>query len=191
MISSDWLPILLWPGTLLYALLCSLILRSVKNYTARQTLTTFMGLPAFLLIAFLIVHASQSLVHLFNSYFGLIVAGALCCVGFFFAYFSRPSGADRAGGLILFGLAGPALLFFGSNVLIQDYVRNRAVIEGTVSQLNARTGSRKTADYRVVIDGKRFWATREIYEALKDGERVRAEIGKGSGYIYRIERTQS
>ncbi len=185
----DWFPILLWPVTLLYGLLCVLVISlTVKGSVSRQGLTAFLILPALPLLKFLIVDASQSLVHLFNFYFAFVVAGALCCIAFLFAYFSRLPDANRAGGLILFALAGPALLFFGSNVLIQDHVRKRAVIEGTVSQLNAQTWSRKASEYRVVIGTKRVWATQEIFEALNVGDRVRAEVGKGSIHIYKIER---
>jgi len=182
-------PTLLWPGVLTYALVCTVIVSlAVKSSAGRQTLGGILALPAIPLVKYLIDHSSQSLVLLFDFYFAFVAAGALCCIAFFLAYFSKLPLASRMGGLILFALAGPALLFFGSNTLIQDYALARLAIEGTVSRLNVETWSKRASEYQVTIETRRFWATPATFETLQVGDRVRAEVGKGSMYIYRIER---
>jgi hypothetical protein len=185
----DWFPILLWPAVLFYALLCTpIVLMAVRNSTRRQYAAAVLAIPAIFLEKYLMTHSSESLALLFDSYFAFTVAGALCCVAFFLVYFSKWTVASRMGSMILFGLLGPALLFFGSNVLIQDYALSRLVIEGTVSRLNVETWSKKAAEYQVTIETRRFWATPQTFEALNVGDHVRAEIGRGSQYIFRIER---
>ena len=180
---------MLWPAAFLYTLLCILIISwVVKSSTARQSLAAVLALPAIGLEKYLIDNSSQSLVLLFDFYFALVAAGAFCCFVFFQVYSYRWMVASRPGVLIICALLGPALLFFGSNILIQDYALARLAIEGTVSRLNAETGQKKASEYQVTIETRRFWATPAIFETLQVGERVRAEVGKGSMYIYRIER---
>jgi hypothetical protein len=87
----------------------------------------------------------------------------------------------------LFGLGGPFLLFFGANVLVQDYALNRLVVEGIVGRLEGETWSQRAPEYQVTIETKIFWATPRTFETLKVGDRVRAEVGKGSQYIFNIE----
>jgi hypothetical protein len=181
----DWLPILLWPVALLYALLCALIVpRFVKKLNSVPTL--ILALPAIAIEKYLLDNSSQSLALLFDFYFAYVVVGAFCCFTFFRVYFSKWTVASRPGVLILCALLGPFSLFFGLNVLIQDHVLSRLVIEGTVSRLNVETLS--APEYQVTIETRRFWATPQTFETLNVGDRVRAEVGKGSRYIYRIER---
>jgi hypothetical protein len=180
----DWFAVLLWPVTLFYALFCVLIIpRFVQNLNS--SLMAIFCLPAVPLETYLLVNSSQSLSHLFDYYFAFVVAGAFCCFAFFQIYFSKWTVASRPGVLILCGLAGPFLLFLGSNVLIQDYALARLVVEGTVSRLSIET-VHKTLEYQVTIETKRFWATQPVFDTLRVGDRVRAEVGKGSQYIFGI-----
>jgi hypothetical protein len=181
----DWLPILLWPTALLYALLCALIVpRFVKNLNSAAT--AILALPAIAIEKYLIDNSSHSLVLLFDFYFAFVVVGVFCCFAFFRVYVSQWTVASRPGVLIVCALLGPFSLFFGSNVLIQDYVLSRLVIEGTVSRLSVETSS--TLEHQVTIETRRFWATPSIFGTLRVGDHVRAEVGKGSQYIFRIER---
>jgi hypothetical protein len=185
----DWFPILLWPITLLYALLCTLIVwRAVNSSAARQSVAAFLALPAIAIEKYLIDNSSQSLVLLFDFYFAFVVAGAFCCTAFLFAYVSKAAIEKRMGAMILFALLGPFLLFLGANILIQDYALSRFVVEGIVGDLNVETSSKKAAEYQVTIGTKIFWAAPQTFDSLKVGDRVRAEIGKGSQYIFKIER---
>jgi hypothetical protein len=181
----DWLPILLWPTALLYALLCTLIVpRFVKNLNS--AVPAILALPAIVIEKYLMDNSGQSLVLLFDFYFAFVVAGAFLCFAFYRVYFSSWPVASKPGVLIICALLGPFLLFFGSNVLIQDYVLSRLVIEGTVSRLDGVTSP--APEYQVTIETRRFWATPPVYGTLRVGDRVRAEVGKGSQYTFRIER---
>src|SRR6266480_5228128 len=141
MISGDWFPILLWPGVLVYALLCTLIVSwAVTGSMARQSVAAILALPSLPLFRYLVAESSQSLILLFDYYFFFVVVGALCCIGFLLVYFSKWTVASRPGVMIVGALIGPALLFYGSNVLIQDYALTRLAIEGTISRLNVETG---------------------------------------------------
>jgi hypothetical protein len=71
----DWLPILLWPTALLYALLCTLIVpRFVKNLNS--AVPAILALPAIVIEKYLMDNSGQSLVLLFDFYFAFVVAGA-------------------------------------------------------------------------------------------------------------------
>jgi hypothetical protein len=185
----DWFPTLLWPIVFFYALLCALIVAwAAKGSTARQCVGAILALPALPLFKYLVVESSQSLILLFNYYVFFVVAGICACTGFFLVYFCRWTVASRMGSMIIFALSGPASLIFGSNVLIQDYALSRLVIEGTVSRLNVETWSKKATEYQVTIETRRFWATPQTFETLNVGDRILAEVGKGSQYIFKIER---
>jgi len=185
----DWFPILLWPAALLYALVCTLIvLWTTKEPTTRQYVVAILAIPAIPIENYLLTNSGESLALLFDSYFAFVVVGAFCCAAFFPVYFSRWTVASRPGVLILCALLGPALLFFGSNVLIQDYALTRLVVEGAVSRLSVEKVSRRATEYQVTIETKRFWTTPLLFETLHVGDRVRAEIGKGSQYTFKLER---
>src|SRR6266702_3982373 len=153
----DWFPTLLWPIVFFYALLCALIVAwAIKGSIARQSVAAILAIPAIPLEKYLINNSSQSLVLLFDFYFAFVAAGVLCCIAFLYlAYFSKLPLASRMGALILFALSGPTLLFFGLNVLIQDYALARSVIEGTVSRLKVETWSKRAPEYQVTIETKR------------------------------------
>ena len=186
----DWFPTLLWPIVFLYALLCTPIVAwAVKGSSNRQTLAAFLALPAIPLTNYLNVRSSESLAFLFDYYFFFVVAGASACIGFLLVYFNKWTVASRMGAMIVFALFGPPLLLFGLNVLIQDYALARLVVEGTVSRLDAhRGGYRRASEIQVTIETRLFWATPQTFETLKVGDRVRAEVGRGSEFIFKIER---
>ncbi len=183
----EWFAILLWPVALLYALLCGLIVpRFVQNLNSAPT--AILILPAIAIEKYLLDNSSQSLVLLFDFYFALVVAGAFSCFVFFQVYRSRWTVASRPGVMILCAHLGPALLFFGSNVLILDYVLSRLMIEEPSGRLNVETWSLRAPEYQVTIGTKRLWATPPVFGTLQVGGHVRAEVGKGSRYIFKIER---
>ena len=41
-------------------------------------------------------------------------------------------------------------------------------------------------EHVVVIDGRQVTATSQLYGSLRVGARVRAEVGQGTGYIFRL-----
>jgi hypothetical protein len=87
----------------------------------------------------------------------------------------------------LFGLF--LLVFFGAHAF-GDLLLSRQIVEGRVDRAWVDWDWRHRAlwrGYRVVIDGKRFDTTNEVYSHLRVGDRVRAQIGVGSQTIFRAE----
>jgi hypothetical protein len=158
------------------------------NSNARKFAPAVLILPAIPIVKIVVYDSSQSLIHLFDFYFALVAAGVCMCIAFFLVYFSKFKDASQIGGMIVFALLGPTSLFMGLNALIQDYALTRSVSEGVVTRLYTLTNSKSGPEYQVTIETKRFRATAPTFKALNLGDRVRAEIGKGSNYIFKIER---
>ena len=90
------------------------------------------------------------------------------------------------------GLVG-FLLFCGmvsvsTKTLFSDYLEPSLVLEGRVDNLQ-RTYHKGELDYLVDIDGQTVNVTPSMYEQLmeKGNPLVRAEVGRGSNYILKIE----
>ena len=186
---GDWFPVLLWPVTFLYVLLWVMILRwAAAGSTMRGVAAVAMVLPAPFIVRYLLNNSSQSLVHLFDYYFLFVTVGVICCFIFVRFLFRPMPVASKMSVMILCALFGPFSLFFGLNVLVQDYALSRLVIDGKISRLGVTDFSKRAPEYEATIETKRFWTTPDVFATLHEGDRVRAEIGKGSRYIYSIER---
>jgi hypothetical protein len=73
-------------------------------------------------------------------------------------------------------------------VLISDHVLERQAVDGVVRQLRVQDTAKGPNEHLVTIGNETFKATTRLYATLRQGERVRASIGRGSGYIYAIEK---
>jgi hypothetical protein len=83
-------------------------------------------------------------------------------------------------------LVGALLASVNLWTLCQDFFEPRVVLESRAQ--NAHIQSRfRTWEYVVDIAGRSVKATTPMYERLKSSPYVRAEIGQGSNYIYRID----
>lgn len=72
-----------------------------------------------------------------------------------------------------------------ASTLYSDYAEPRLVIEGRVD--NVRWSSGRIAQHLADIGGHTVKATTPVYDRLKFKPYVRAEIGRGSNYIFNIE----
>ncbi|MBX9845498.1 MAG: hypothetical protein K2Z80_27190 [Xanthobacteraceae bacterium] len=92
-------------------------------------------------------------------------------------------GLVRAG----FALVGLAIVMGFGIIAIRDIVLPRRVVEGHVDRAYKSGGYGLDSEYVVVIDGKRFRSTFETFEHIRPAQRVRAEVGAGSGMIFAAE----
>jgi hypothetical protein len=72
-----------------------------------------------------------------------------------------------------------------ASTLYFDYAEPRLVIEGRVA--NLRGSGKRIAEHLADIGGHTVKATTPVYDRLKSKPYVRAEIGRGSNYIFDIE----
>src|SRR5262245_34036508 len=120
---------------------------------------------------------------LFDIYAGMILFGGLCL----FALYARWS-AFPAWKRIFIGLFSLALIGVGAAVLAADHVMARQIVVGSIDRLFIHHTALGLNEYNVSIDGRLYKATTRLYATLRVGEYVRAEVGRGSGFIYRLER---
>ncbi|WP_143201898.1 hypothetical protein [Bradyrhizobium sp. NAS96.2] len=76
------------------------------------------------------------------------------------------------------------IAFFNLGILYQDFFHAPLVLEGRAQ--NPRVQSRRS-QYVVDIANQTVKVTTPVYERLKFNPYVRAEIGRGSNYVYRID----
>lgn len=67
--------------------------------------------------------------------------------------------------------------------LAQDVLLPRTVVEGRVTDVGSRRGTRAPRSYRIAIEGAWYHATRDVWTAARHARAVRAEVGAGSGRI--------
>jgi hypothetical protein len=81
---------------------------------------------------------------------------------------------------------GALLALFNLSILYLDLFEPRVVLEARAQNAHIQPHFRGS-EYVVDIAGQSVKATTPIYERLKSNPHVRAEIGPGSNYIYRID----
>jgi hypothetical protein len=81
---------------------------------------------------------------------------------------------------------GAGLVWMSASTLYSDYAEPRLVLEGRVDNVR-RSGGLRNAKYLADIGGHTVKATTPVFERLKSGPYVRAEVGRGSNYIFAIE----
>lgn len=72
-----------------------------------------------------------------------------------------------------------------ASTLYSDYAEPRLVIEGRVE--NLRESGKRIGEHLADIGGHTVKATTPVYDRLKSKPYVRAEIGRGSNYIFAVE----
>jgi hypothetical protein len=99
---------------------------------------------------------------------------------------------DRVLGLfaIGMGLVGLAMVIRGVVVPMQDLFLPRAIVEGDITLLEARArrAGNRPGYYIVHIGNTRVHASTPLYDTLRLGQHVRAEVSGGSDFIRRLER---
>lgn len=126
-----------------------------------------------------------------NFQFSFVLIGAACTT----AALSPKMSAAMAKGPFLWPrsmtrpimlLLGLLALAFGSYRLIGDFVLPRLIVEGRINSAS-HSGS-KMDKYSIVIDGRTYDTLRDVFLAVKTGDRVRAEVGAGSKTVLHAER---
>jgi hypothetical protein len=89
----------------------------------------------------------------------------------------------KAAGIVLFGAL---IVWTFATTVYQDLFNERLVLEGQA--LNPRVEAHyRGVEYVVNIAGQTVKMTTPVRDRLQAGSYVRAEIGRGSNYIYKID----
>ncbi len=86
-------------------------------------------------------------------------------------------------------LFGAGAMWLASD-LLADTLRPRVVVTGAVERMWSSSGTRGRRSFYLVISGTRVQTTRDVYGVLRNGDRVVAEVGAGSGMVLRVERLE-
>ena len=178
MTSAEVLAAAFWPTVTLFALLFTV----TKTFVLRRYLLTAALVTGFLYFALWLAYPASSIVAVLDFYAFGALFGVLCAGGCFWLLLTKPFDIKTC----MFSLVGVlmAVLFLG--VLYQDFFQARIVLEGRAE--NPRIQSRRAgSEYVVDIARQTVKVTTPMYERLKLNPFVRAEVGRGSNYIYRID----
>jgi hypothetical protein len=102
-------------------------------------------------------------------------------------YYPKPNSIGAKVLRVIFFLTGALVFGFGSTVIVRDNAFPLRIVEGGVNNKFTVQTRRGVTDYKIIIDGKALFATHDVYDPVRVGDRVRAEIGTGSNTIFRIE----
>ena len=178
----EGLAIVFWPMTSVVAIFLVWLWR--RMWRVRPNLFVFIAVftSIFLTVLLFKVIGHESAAGVLDLGVFDVLLGAFFLVPLFFAR-RRLRGAKgiAAGSIALvFGL-----LFFGngSRNLIGDFVLSRQYVVGTVEKIYENSG-RSGRYYHVYINGQHHPTTANVFAQLRRGDRIRAEIGAGSGTIY-------
>lgn len=132
---------------------------------------------------------NQSAIALFvaDIFFILVGFGFLFLVVISARSTTRATGALKVLGLIFFFCLGLASVLYFGWFFVGDFFLPRREIVGAIDMLDISSG-RRSQYYHVYVDGKRYSTTADVYETLELNTRIRAEVGGGSGTIFKAER---
>jgi hypothetical protein len=172
------------------AILSGLVLAIVRDRALFQYVATAALAIGVIYFFGLLFMAQRSIVAIVEIY---VIAGALglATLGFGYNRWGRhkPGNPPRdlkeklCACLVVF--LGATLVWISATTLVPDFAQPRLVLEGRAD--NLRLARRRNIDYLVDIAGRTVKATTPVYERLKLKPYVRAEVGRGSNYIYKIE----
>jgi hypothetical protein len=174
--------------------------RSTENFkNLYWTLVSlFLLLPCFFLLMFA---GSNSLIAINFFNVSLLIVG-IALVPMSVAIFARailglgaalsnPQGASRTkiGFLsVVTLLVGGAAIYFGGVRLYKDHALPKLAIEGPIDALEVFRHTKGQPEYYTVVRGREIYVTKPLWETLTVGETIRAEVGQGTRYAYRIQR---
>jgi hypothetical protein len=179
---ADFLAACFWPLVIVVILLLLAVRGRVSPNFVLQT-----GVWAIAPLLFALLIFEKTSVFAVIDLYGLALLLGLLLVGraIFAADFVTGEQwsqiAARVGSLVI----GAALVWFCGSILLPDFLDSLLTVEGRVTGLYRSSGRR--ADYLAIIGGHTVKVTAPVYERLKDMPVVRAEVGRGSRYVYRIE----
>jgi hypothetical protein len=180
---AEFIAACFWPLVILFGLL----LARTKDAVLMRWFLTAALITGFTYFGLWVLYPQSSIIAVLDAY----VMGVLMGVGFVgsglgMLQFKKPfdlRGNLKATGIVLLGAA---VVWFFVTTVYQDLFRERIVLKGRAQ--NPRTQAHyRGVEYVVDIAGQTVKMTTPVRDRLEAGSHVRAEIGRGSKYIYRIE----
>jgi hypothetical protein len=181
MTGADFIAACFWPLVILFAVLLLTVRDPVLVSRTHVIAGVFGALSGILWT----IYGQSSLIAVVDVCLFMAVLGiGLVCFGLRELYLFLPIRESKlkACAAVLIG-AGLACLF--GTILIQDFLLSRIVLEGRVSRV--RTVGSRHDRYLADIGGQTVKVTTPVYERLKYLPVVRVEMGRGSGYAFKIE----
>ena len=180
---AEFIAICFWPLVVLFGLLLA---RTRDPVLLRWFLTAAL-VTGFSYFGLWFLYPQSSIIAVLDFYvFGVLLGIAFVGFGFRRLQFKKPfdlKGNLKAAGVVLFGTA---FIWLFTTTVYRDLFQERLVLEGRAQ--NPRTQAHyRGVDYVVDIAGRTVKMTTPVRDRLQSGSYVRAEIGRGSNYIYRIE----
>lgn len=91
----------------------------------------------------------------------------------------------KASSVRVLGFVGIGFVLLGAYNITGDFLRSRSEISGTVTHKYITHG-RGSMSFYVVINGRSFPTTLDLYKGIVTESQVKAEIGQASGTIFEI-----
>jgi hypothetical protein len=179
MTSAEFLAITFWPILVLMTGACALTKGAIlrQRYFLTASIVIFFGY-----FALWAANPQSSIIEIWD-FMGLgVVFGALTAADSLAKLVTK--GFDlKKGAFLLFGVL---FAFFFASELYQDFFHASLTLEGRAE--NPRIEAQyRGRNYLIDIAGHTVKATTSVYERLSLKPYVRAEIARGSNYIYKIE----
>jgi hypothetical protein len=176
---AEFLAAAFWPMVALFALLLTV----TKDPVLYRYFLTAALVTCFLYFGLWVADPASSIVavldfYVFSALLGILGAGE-CLRRLLTKSFDIKT--------CLVSLVGVLLAFFNLGILYQDFLQAPIVLEGRTQNPRIQSHYRGGSEYVVDIASRTVKVTTPVYERLKLNPYVRAEIGRGSNYIYRID----
>jgi hypothetical protein len=185
--AADFVAASFWPLAILFAVLLKTVRDQRLWWLVVWAVACFMILYGVLWL----IYGESSLVAIVGGYLALAPIGAWAlwyyfrCLmavtrkGLFWFVFSR---------VHVFLVLGVILLSLSGTTLFADFMQPRIVLEGRVQDLRKEWSAAGSHPRCVAyIAGQRVRVTTPVYEALEFRPVVRVEVGRGSGYVFKVE----
>jgi lysylphosphatidylglycerol synthetase-like protein (DUF2156 family) len=172
-----------WPALVAVACLAIVVRQTVGFASAmpRAMLSAAAVLVAFLVFV-LVYSFHHTTMALANGYIFAIVLGLVMI----FVRMNDQTSIRR----ILIRVFGAVTLTYGCWNLVGDFLLRRTQVEGVVSHVEqgrSPSWNRSAWRYHIELSGRRFETTKVLFERVERGQRIRADVGKGSGMILAAE----
>ena len=180
MTQADFIAACFWPITIIF---CVLWLRVRRPGQSGPLLMATCGIAAVYFLLWL-VYGRSSLIAILDWYLFVGVLGGFMLWS---GCTNIRTASDRKSRVLLLATAllGLAMLAFGPTIIYRDLFQPRLVVEGRVDSVG--TSGSRNREYIANIAGRTVKTTTPIHERLKFLPLVRAEVGRGSNYVYKID----
>jgi len=196
----DMFAIVAWPMALSGVLLFIFVCRQKAKFGGllRWLLIGAAAVLFFLPLSILSFHSSDSHITAAALQFLFILLGGFFCSLLIFGLATSqrrrnlkclPSGQKMRLLLMstLLALLGISSFAYGVRNLIGDYLLARQYVEGVIQETRSSFSRRGGIGFHLHINGQHYLTTADVFERARTGDHVRAEVGAGSGMIYRLD----